>query len=87
MIVVIAGLIALLVSLGIAMHKTTDSKEVVAIMGSLSGTIGTLVGAFFGFHAGASGKEKAQEEKDKAQANFNRLAGMAPAAAQSLNLQ
>ena len=47
-----------------------------AAVGSITGVVGTLAGAFFGVHAGAAGKEKADAERQKAQEKVERLAAM-----------
>ena len=36
-------------------------------MAAITGTVGTIVGAFFGVSVGSAGKEKAEEARDKAE--------------------
>jgi len=54
----------------------SDVKDATAAVGSISGVIGTLAGAFFGVHAGAAGKDKAEAERQQAQQKVERLAAM-----------
>jgi hypothetical protein len=93
--VVLAGLASLLAVFFYAATIWSEVKDVTAIVGAVSGTIGTLVGAYFGVQVGAAGKEKAEAARDKAeaqrqdaQAQITRLAAMmAPeTAARILNI-
>lgn len=52
-----------------------DVKDVTAAMGSITGVVGTLAGAYFGVHVGAAGKERSDAARDAAQQKLERLAG------------
>jgi hypothetical protein len=65
--VVLAGLAVLLLALGVAVWRWKTAQDVSLVLSALTGTVGTIVGAFFGISAGAAGKEKAEEERAKAE--------------------
>lgn len=86
--IIIAGFLVVLAVFLISAHKWPDSKDVTAAVGAVTGTVGSLAGAFFGVRAGSEGKDKADAQRDVAQAKVERLAGlMDPAtAARALNI-
>lgn len=51
---------------GIAVAKFTAPADITAVVGSVAGVVGVIIGAFFGVQVGSSGKEAA--EADRAQA-------------------
>lgn len=53
-IVVVVGLLAIIGVFAGAMAKFTDAKEIVAVVGSVTGVVGTIVTAYFGIHATAN---------------------------------
>jgi hypothetical protein len=65
--VVIAGLVVLLIALGVAVFNWDTAQDVSVVLAALTGTVGTIVGAFFGVSVGAAGKEKAEDARDKAE--------------------
>lgn len=69
-----AGLMVVLLVYGIAVVNWRSASGVAAVVGSVSGVIGTIVGAFFGVQVGAAGKEKAEDQRDRAQEQLRELA-------------
>jgi UPF0716 family protein affecting phage T7 exclusion len=64
-IVVIAGLVVVVGVFFGALTHFTDSKDVVAVVGAITGVVGTIVTAFFGIHATAkAGSDATQTVKD-----------------------
>ena len=55
--VVIAGLLVLLTAYGMAIWKYSSAADASTLLAAATGTIGAVVGAFFGIQAGASGKD------------------------------
>jgi hypothetical protein len=53
---------------GASMWKWSSPQDVAAVLGAVSGMIGTLVGAFFGVHAGAVGSAQAERARRDAEA-------------------
>jgi cytochrome bd-type quinol oxidase subunit 1 len=53
-VVVIVGLLVVAGVFAGALVKFSDSKDVVAVIGAVTGVVGTIVTAFFGIHATAS---------------------------------
>ena len=41
--------------------KWSTAADVTAVVGSITGVLGTVVAAFFGVHIGSQGKEKAED--------------------------
>ncbi len=76
--IIVIGFAVVLAVFIFAAQKWSDVKDVTAAVGSITGVVGTLAGAFFGVHAGAAGKEKADAERQKAQEKVERLAAMLP---------
>ena len=71
-------------------NAANSAAAVVAVMGSITTIIGTLVGAYFGVKVGEAGKAEAQDARDKAEDKVQKLALVAdrrdPMAAQALGL-
>jgi hypothetical protein len=87
--VIIAGFaVVVLVFLISAVLWRSDVKDVTAAVGAVTGTVGSLAGAYFGVHAGAAGKEKVEQQRDAAQAKVERLAALMdpPTAARALDI-
>jgi hypothetical protein len=72
-IVVGAGLVVLAVVFGVAVARFTSASSITAVIGPVASVIGTIVGAFFGVHVGASGKATAEAGR----ANAEKVARMA----------
>jgi len=72
LLVVLAGLLALVLVFIFAAHQWSDAKDVVAAMGAVTGTIGTIVGAYFGVKVGERGKKEAERARDEAVAEGRR---------------
>lgn len=74
--IIIAGFIVVLLVFLVSVYKWPESKDVTAAVGSVTGIVGTLAGAYFGVHVGAAGKEKAEQQRDAAQAKVERIAAL-----------
>ena len=80
--IIIAGFVVVVIVFIVSVHKWGEAKDVTAAVGSITGIVGTLAGAYFGVHAGAAGKAKVEQQRDAAQSRAERLAAfMEPAAA------
>ncbi len=55
------------VTFSVSVLKWSTAADVATVMGSVTGVVGTLVGAFLGFKIGSQGKEKADEDRREAQ--------------------
>lgn len=75
LIVVIVGIGAVMMVCIFAMTHWQSAADVATVISSVAGIIGTMVGAYFGVQLGASGKQKVEEQRDKAQAQNRELAG------------
>jgi hypothetical protein len=71
--VVLAGLLVLVVIFVFAANQWSDVKDVVAAMGAVTGTIGTIVGAYFGVKVGESDRKAIAKGRDDAQAENRQL--------------
>ena len=89
LVVVIAGFVVVVIVFLVSVNKWSESKDVTAAVGAVTGVVGTLAGAFFGVHAGAAGKERAEAQRDAAQDKVERLAALLPPneAARALNVE
>jgi len=76
--IVLFGLFVVGVVFIVAILKWTTAADVATAVGSLTGVVGTIVGAFFGVQAGASGKEKAETARALAEDKAVRLAAELP---------
>lgn len=65
--VVLAGLVVLILTLSVAVWRWSTAQDVALILGTITGTVGTIVGAFFGINVGAAGKEKAEDARSTAE--------------------
>ncbi len=79
--VVLAGILAILVALGIVLSRFKTPADVAQVLGPVLTAIATIVGAFFGIAVGASGREQTTDAAIKAAA-----AAEPGAAAQALGL-
>jgi hypothetical protein len=75
-VIVILGLVCLLTVFLVANFKFTSASDVTTTVTSVGGVIGTIVGAFFGLQLGAAGKDKVEQQRNKAQERALELAGM-----------
>ncbi len=89
LIIVMAGFAVVLATFILSLYKWSESKDVTAAVGSVTGVVGTLAGAFFGVHVGAAGKDRAEAQRDAAQNKLTQLAALMPPeqAARALNIQ
>src|ERR1700755_3428994 len=71
--VVLAGLLALVVLFAFAAYRWDDAKDVVAAMGAVTGTIGTIVGAYFGVKMGERDRKEIAKGRDEALAENRQL--------------
>ena len=65
--VVAMGLVVLLIATFFALYKVDKIPDVAALISAVGAVIGPIVGAFFGVHIGAAGKDKADKDRDKAE--------------------
>ncbi len=66
---VVLGIAAALIAFAVGLHsiRHPDGKTVVALVGAVTTSVGSLVGFLAGQKAGAVGKEKAEQRADAAQ--------------------
>jgi vacuolar-type H+-ATPase subunit I/STV1 len=64
--IVVIGLAVVVLVLLLA-FRWKAASDVVAVVGSVTGVIGTIVGAFFGVQLGSAGREKAEIERNAAE--------------------
>jgi hypothetical protein len=76
--IVVLGLCLVAGAFFAAIAKWTTASEVAAAVGSVTGVVGTIIGAFFGVQVGSAGKEKAETARNVAEAKALRLAGALP---------
>ncbi|MGH3178309.1 MAG: hypothetical protein ACRDPF_31095, partial [Streptosporangiaceae bacterium] len=57
---IVAAFALLGVVVGVAVSQFSTASDVTAVIGSVTTVVGTIIGAFFGVQAGASGKEAAE---------------------------
>lgn len=57
------------------MSRWSTATDVAAVISAGAAVIGTIVGGNFGVQAGAAGKEKAEEQRDRAQEQVRQLLG------------
>jgi hypothetical protein len=76
--VVLAGLGGTLVSFGLALLAFDKASAVSAALAPITGLIGSIVGAYFGFQVGASGKSESEAARTKAEDDAKKLAAVAP---------
>lgn len=74
--VVLVGLVVVLVGFLVALSKA-DRTSISAVYAGLTGVTGTLVGAYFGLQAGQSGRDKSDDERQKANTLAVQLAAAA----------
>jgi heme/copper-type cytochrome/quinol oxidase subunit 2 len=87
-VVVIVGLVVVAGVFAGTVWKFRDANEIVAIVGSVTGVVGTIVTAFFGIHAtAAAGTDAATAaayaDPDKAGELADKLRGVSPVPNQS----
>jgi hypothetical protein len=76
--IVTLGLVLVVVVFLAAMARWTAASDVAAAVGSVTGVIGTIIGAFFGVQVGSAGKEKAETARAEAERKALRLAAAMP---------
>lgn len=73
-IVVLAGLLAVVGVFAASLWKFRDANTIVAVVGAVTGVIGTIVTAFFGIQSTAgAGSDAAQKVSDAGTQALNRL--------------
>jgi ABC-type nickel/cobalt efflux system permease component RcnA len=65
--IVIIGLVLVAVVFLAAIVKWTTASDVAAAVSSVTGVVGTIIGAFFGVQVGSAGKEKAEAARAEAE--------------------
>jgi hypothetical protein len=78
LIAVIVGIAAVLIICLYAMVHWQSAADVATAISPVTGIIGTIIAAFFGVQVGASGKQRAEDQRDKVQAQNGALLGMLP---------
>ncbi|MFG2117972.1 hypothetical protein [Streptomyces sp. NPDC048710] len=73
---VLVGLVVVLVGFLVALSKV-DRTSISAVYAGLTGVTGTLVGAYFGLQAGQSGRDRSDDERQKANTLAVQLAAAA----------
>jgi hypothetical protein len=68
-VVVVIGIGVTLCVYLVAVAHWKSASDVATAAGSVSGVIGTLVGAFFGIHIGSAGKARAEAARDRAESD------------------
>jgi len=76
--VVIIGLILVGIVFIVAIVKWTTAADVATAVGSLTGVVGTIIGAYFGIQIGSAGKEKAEADRAIAEKKAISLAAELP---------
>ena len=77
----LAGLVLVGIVFWITSNKFSTATDIAAVVGAVTGVVGTIVAAFFGINAAASSSDKAQANARDAQAKFAKLAGLGMSAA------
>jgi hypothetical protein len=65
--VVVGGLILIGIFYLVSIYRYTSASDVNTVMAPVVGVIGTVIGAYFGVHAGASGKDKIEKDRNTLQ--------------------
>jgi hypothetical protein len=65
--VAIIAIAAIVAAFLISLVRLTVSGDVATVASAMFAAIGTLAGAYFGFHAGSAGKQEADRERDTAE--------------------
>lgn len=68
LLVTVAGLTVLLVAFLVAVYHYGKAGDVSTALAAITGTIGTVIGAYFGVQAGGAAGNKAAQQSDKARA-------------------
>lgn len=74
-VIVLAGLLVVTVVFVASLMKFGTVSDVTAVLGAVTGLIGTIIGAFFGIQVGAEGKTREMEARNKAEDFARELAG------------
>jgi hypothetical protein len=61
------GITAVVLVFFVSAWKWASASDVSMAVSSITGVIGTIVGAYFGIQLGSSGKEKVEEQRDRAE--------------------
>lgn len=72
--IVILGLVLVAAVFLAAIAKWSAAQDAAAAVGSVTGVIGTIIGAFFGVQVGSAGKEKVEAARSEAEKKVVRLA-------------
>jgi membrane protein DedA with SNARE-associated domain len=59
-----------------AIFTATKSDDITNILSALTGIVGTIIGAFFGFTVGSEGKQDAIKTRDRVMEERNELANI-----------
>ena len=73
---VVIGFAVILTAFLVAVIVFSSATDVGTSMAAITGTVGSLVGAFFGVQLGGAGKEKADAKKDEEADKAQKLAAV-----------
>lgn len=65
--VVVIGVVAIMTAFLVSLTRLSGSGDVATAASAMFAAIGTLVGAYFGFHAGSAGKAGADQARQTAE--------------------
>jgi hypothetical protein len=83
--VVLAGLVVILLAFVLSLSEYEKAADVSTALAPVTGVVGTLVGAYFGVQVGAAGKEKAEEKRERSEAEAKAaLAALPPEEAKAV---
>lgn len=74
--VVALGIVSVAVAFLFSAWKWNSAAEVATAVGSITGVIGTLVGAYFGVQVGSDGKQKSEQRRDQAENRLREMRGV-----------
>lgn len=75
--VVVIAIVAVLVAFLVSLTRLTVDGDVSTAASAMFAAVGTLAGAYFGFHAGSSGKRNAENERQQEALKSQKLAALA----------
>jgi hypothetical protein len=76
--IVLSGFVGILIALWLVLGSFKDAKDVTSIMAPITTAIAGLGGAFFGVNLGQQGRERAEEDRNKAQQRAELYASQLP---------
>jgi hypothetical protein len=77
LIVAVVGIAAIMAAFFVALVRLTASGDVATAASAMFAAVGTLAGAYFGFHAGSAGRQAAENGRYMEAKKSQRLAAIA----------